>query len=208
MELSKQLLFLVATIGFFFLSTAIAEAWFIHDEVCISVSLATTLAPPLPASLSQLEDCTSSRRRKQLSNIDRWQRLHITSLSSDLTSADVQRRAHRRLHPSVGKVEAPRIFLFFFLLLMARQSSPEIDDELFNEVYGKEYTGPLGSTHNNVDAKANANKRPSANDQSDEEDQIRDPNAVPTDFTSRKLSFGKQKLRLLRGTGRREKKKK
>ncbi|XP_026665099.1 uncharacterized protein LOC103719217 [Phoenix dactylifera] len=78
---------------------------------------------------------------------------------------------------------------------MARKSSPEIDDELFNEVYGKEYTGPPGSAAKNVSTKGNTNKRPSAGTQSDEEDEPRDPNAVPTDFTSREAKVWEAKAK-------------
>ncbi|KAL0927388.1 hypothetical protein M5K25_001553 [Dendrobium thyrsiflorum] len=80
---------------------------------------------------------------------------------------------------------------------MARQPSPEIDDELFNEVYGKEYTGPMRSTSNNAEAKANASKRSLANDQSDEENELRDPNAVPTDFTSREAKVWEAKAKAI-----------
>ncbi|XP_058077955.1 uncharacterized protein LOC131226206 [Magnolia sinica] len=72
---------------------------------------------------------------------------------------------------------------------MAKKPVPEIDDELFDEVYGKAYTGPPGLTANNAQEKANSNKRPNAsanaNAESEEEDEPHDPNAVPTDFTSR-----------------------
>ncbi|XP_026662587.1 uncharacterized protein LOC103712717 isoform X2 [Phoenix dactylifera] len=78
---------------------------------------------------------------------------------------------------------------------MARSPSPEIDDELFNEVYGKEYTGPPRSTANNMSAKANTNKRPSSGSQSDEEDESQDPNAVPTDFTSREAKVWEAKAK-------------
>lgn len=80
---------------------------------------------------------------------------------------------------------------------MARQPSPEIDDELFNEVYGKEYTGPTRSASNNAEAKANAIKRPLSNDQSDEENESRDPNAVPTDFTSREAKVWEAKAKAI-----------
>ncbi|PKA54679.1 hypothetical protein AXF42_Ash000514 [Apostasia shenzhenica] len=83
----------------------------------------------------------------------------------------------------------------FMVFHMARQHSPEIDDELFNEVYGKVYTGPPGSTSNNIEEKVNASKRPSTNDQSDEEDEPRDPFAVPTDFTSREAKVWEAKAK-------------
>eukprot|EP00262_Sarcandra_glabra_P015504 TRINITY_DN4785_c0_g1_i1.p1 TRINITY_DN4785_c0_g1~~TRINITY_DN4785_c0_g1_i1.p1 ORF type:complete len:476 (+),score=96.60 TRINITY_DN4785_c0_g1_i1:169-1596(+) len=72
---------------------------------------------------------------------------------------------------------------------MAKKPEPEIDDELYNDIYAKEYTGPPGSTSNNAQERVNSNKRPqpsaNANGESDEEDEPRDPNAVPTDFISR-----------------------
>lgn len=73
---------------------------------------------------------------------------------------------------------------------MASAPSPDIDDELFNEVYGKEYTGPPGSNANAARNGGDSNKRPpqperDANAGSDGEDELQDPNAVPTDFTSR-----------------------
>lgn len=80
---------------------------------------------------------------------------------------------------------------------MARQLSPEIDDELYNEVYGKEYTGPMKSTSNNTEAKTNANKRALPNDNSDEEIEARDPNAVPTDFTSREAKVWEAKAKAI-----------
>ncbi|KAL6626508.1 hypothetical protein ACP70R_030234 [Stipagrostis hirtigluma subsp. patula] len=68
---------------------------------------------------------------------------------------------------------------------MAREPSPEIDDELFNEVYGKAYSGPVAAATNSVGPKINDEKRPLTQDKSDDEDEPRDPNAIPTDFTSR-----------------------
>ncbi|KAG9457794.1 hypothetical protein H6P81_002302 [Aristolochia fimbriata] len=72
---------------------------------------------------------------------------------------------------------------------MAAKPPPEIDDELFDEVYGKEYTGPPGSTTKNVPEITQSNKRPNEGGDgsagSDDEDELHDPNAVPTDFTSR-----------------------
>ncbi|KAF2309697.1 hypothetical protein GH714_004646 [Hevea brasiliensis] len=59
---------------------------------------------------------------------------------------------------------------------------PDIDDDDFSEIY-KEYTGPPGSVANNAQDSSKANKRSHAG--SDEEEEPRDPNAVPTDFTSR-----------------------
>ncbi|XP_072959008.1 uncharacterized protein [Typha angustifolia] len=79
---------------------------------------------------------------------------------------------------------------------MAREPSPEIDDELFNEVYGKEYTGPLRSTADISRSKDNTNKRPLDASPSDE-DETRDPNAVPTDFTSREAKVWEAKAKAI-----------
>ncbi|KAH7655126.1 Zinc finger CCHC-type protein [Dioscorea alata] len=77
---------------------------------------------------------------------------------------------------------------------MARETSPDIDDELFNEVYGKEYTGPPRPTFGSIAVKAQ-NKRSSVELQSDEDDGPRDPNAVPTDFTSREAKVWEAKAK-------------
>ncbi|KAG8045565.1 hypothetical protein GUJ93_ZPchr0008g12937 [Zizania palustris] len=78
---------------------------------------------------------------------------------------------------------------------MAREPSPEIDDELFNEVYGKAYSGPVAAATNNVTPKVNDDKRPLTHDKSDEDDEPRDPNAVPTDFTSREAKVWEAKAK-------------
>ncbi|XP_015572440.1 uncharacterized protein LOC8267309 isoform X2 [Ricinus communis] len=69
---------------------------------------------------------------------------------------------------------------------------PDIDDDDdFSQIY-KEYTGPPGSsTANNTQDRSKANKRSHAG--SDEEDEPRDPNAVPTDFTSREAKVWEAK---------------
>ncbi|RWW25347.1 hypothetical protein GW17_00010316 [Ensete ventricosum] len=78
---------------------------------------------------------------------------------------------------------------------MDRQPSPEMDDELFNEIYGKEYTGPLLSKSDSATPKGDTNKRTFSGSQSDEEDEPRDPNAVPTDFTSREAKVWEAKAK-------------
>ncbi|KAG8663615.1 uncharacterized protein LOC110613428 isoform X3 [Manihot esculenta] len=68
---------------------------------------------------------------------------------------------------------------------------PDIDDDDdFSEIY-KEYTGPPGSISNNAQDRLKANKRSNAG--SDEEEEPRDPNAVPTDFTSREAKVWEAK---------------
>lgn len=62
---------------------------------------------------------------------------------------------------------------------MANIPDPDIDDD-FRDLY-KEYTGPAGS--GSVQERAKSNKRSNAG--SDEEDEVRDPNAIPTGFISR-----------------------
>ena len=63
------------------------------------------------------------------------------------------------------------------------------DDDDFSEIY-KAYTGPLGSSAANVQEKKVNNKR--SQPSSDEEEE-RDPNAVPTDFTSREAKVWEAK---------------
>lgn len=75
---------------------------------------------------------------------------------------------------------------------MARQPSPEIDDELFNEVYGKEYTGPPRPNANSGTVNS-TNKRP-LDDHTEDEEPL-DPNAVPTDFTSREARVWEAKAK-------------
>uniref|UniRef100_A0A0D9UZ54 CCHC-type domain-containing protein n=1 Tax=Leersia perrieri TaxID=77586 RepID=A0A0D9UZ54_9ORYZ len=76
-----------------------------------------------------------------------------------------------------------------------REPSPEIDDELFNEVYGKAYSGPVATTTDNVMPRENDEKKPITLDKSDEEDGLPDPNAVPTDFTSREAKVWEAKAK-------------
>ncbi|OVA16743.1 zinc finger protein [Macleaya cordata] len=72
---------------------------------------------------------------------------------------------------------------------MEREPSPDMDDD-FNEIY-KEYTGPPGLTATTGQEKPKVNKRSHAS--SDEEEEPRDPNAVPTDFTSREAKVWEAK---------------
>ncbi|KAI5565056.1 hypothetical protein BDE02_14G098400 [Populus trichocarpa] len=72
---------------------------------------------------------------------------------------------------------------------MATRPDPDIDDD-FSEIY-KEYTGPPGSTVNSAHDMAKINKRSHVD--SDEEEETPDPNAVPTDFTSREAKFWEAK---------------
>ncbi|TVU22404.1 hypothetical protein EJB05_32098 [Eragrostis curvula] len=78
---------------------------------------------------------------------------------------------------------------------MAREPSPEIDDELFNEVYGKAYSGPVAPVTNSVMPEVNDEKKPQTSDKSDEEEEPPDPNAVPTDFTSREAKVWEAKAK-------------
>ncbi|XP_028771054.1 uncharacterized protein LOC114728331 isoform X2 [Neltuma alba] len=72
---------------------------------------------------------------------------------------------------------------------MANRPDPDIDDD-FSELY-KEYTGPPGTATTNTQEKTKSNKRSHAG--SDEEEEPRDPNAVPTDFTSREAKVWEAK---------------
>ncbi|KAK8934503.1 hypothetical protein KSP39_PZI014302 [Platanthera zijinensis] len=122
--------------------------------------------------------------------------LHAKMRKEARRSADLEEGSRMETKSGSGGKNG-RCSLVFCIRLMARQPSPEIDDELFNEVYGKEYTGPMRSASNNAEEKTNANKRTLANDQSDEEIEARDPNAVPTDFTSREAKVWEAKAKAI-----------
>ncbi|PQQ21937.1 uncharacterized protein Pyn_38355 [Prunus yedoensis var. nudiflora] len=72
---------------------------------------------------------------------------------------------------------------------METRPDPDVDDD-FSELY-KEYTGPPGSNATNTQERAKPNKRSLTG--SDEEEETRDPNAVPTDFTSREAKVWEAK---------------
>ncbi|KAI4341643.1 hypothetical protein MLD38_026341 [Melastoma candidum] len=72
---------------------------------------------------------------------------------------------------------------------MSMRSDSDNDDD-FRDLY-KEYTGPTGSNAVSVPDKVPAKKR--SHDDSDEDDGSRDPNAVPTDFTSREAKVWEAK---------------
>ncbi|KAL5795758.1 hypothetical protein ACOSQ2_000578 [Xanthoceras sorbifolium] len=72
---------------------------------------------------------------------------------------------------------------------MAKRPDPDDDDD-FSELY-KEYTGPLGSTVPRSEDGVKPNKHSQAG--SEEEEEPRDPNAVPTDFTSREAKVWEAK---------------
>uniref|UniRef100_A0A1D1YQ69 5'-3' exoribonuclease 4 n=2 Tax=Anthurium amnicola TaxID=1678845 RepID=A0A1D1YQ69_9ARAE len=84
---------------------------------------------------------------------------------------------------------------------MANNHSPELDDDgdddFFKEVYGKEYTGPPRSTNNSATDKVKPNKRLLDGTESDKEDEPLDPNAVPTDFTSREAKVWEAKAKAI-----------
>ncbi|KAK9281437.1 hypothetical protein L1049_004339 [Liquidambar formosana] len=72
---------------------------------------------------------------------------------------------------------------------MAKRPDPDDDD--FDDIY-KEYTGPpVLTTATNIQDRAKTNKRSQAS--SDEDEEPRDPNAVPTDFTSREAKVWEAK---------------
>lgn len=72
---------------------------------------------------------------------------------------------------------------------MANREDSDIDDD-FSELY-KEYTGPPRTNTTAVPDTTRTNKRSHAG--SDEEEEARDPNAVPTDFTSREAKVWEAK---------------
>ncbi|EPS70486.1 hypothetical protein M569_04279, partial [Genlisea aurea] len=71
---------------------------------------------------------------------------------------------------------------------MSNREESDVDDD-FSDLY-KEYTGPLRNNTTDAQEKTSA-KRPHTG--SDEEVEARDPNAVPTDFTSREAKVWEAK---------------
>uniref|UniRef100_M1A0S4 Nucleic acid binding protein n=3 Tax=Solanum tuberosum TaxID=4113 RepID=M1A0S4_SOLTU len=76
-----------------------------------------------------------------------------------------------------------------FFDMSSRQDS-DIDDD-FSDLY-KEYTGPVRSNTTKAQDKIVTEKRPHVGSDEEEED-ARDPNAVPTDFTSREAKVWEAK---------------
>ena len=74
---------------------------------------------------------------------------------------------------------------------MTDRRYPDIDDD-FSELY-KEYTGPPVSNATNLQDQDKTSKSSHVN--SDDEADPRDPNAVPTDFTSREAKFWEAKAK-------------
>lgn len=66
----------------------------------------------------------------------------------------------------------------------------DLDDDDFSDLY-KEYTGPPASITTNTQDKVKPSKKSHAS--SDEDEEPRDPNAVPTDFTSREAKVWEAK---------------
>lgn len=85
---------------------------------------------------------------------------------------------------------------------MAESKDEERDEEWFKEVYGKEYTGPPRPANENARDNPNVKKRPiaqtnSSAGESDEDGETPDPNAVPTDFTSREAKVWEAKAKAI-----------
>lgn len=84
------------------------------------------------------------------------------------------------------------------------------DEEWFKEVYGTEYTGPpraAGGTKRGAEPappKVTTKRPPNASD-SEEDDDPRDPNAVPTDFTSREAKVWEAKAKAVERNWKRRK---
>lgn len=76
------------------------------------------------------------------------------------------------------------------LFIMVSREDLDVDDDDFSEIY-KAYTGPQGSKADNSQERTTTNKRSHAG--SDEEEEAKDPNAVPTDFTSREAKVWEAK---------------
>eukprot|EP00252_Welwitschia_mirabilis_P008549 TRINITY_DN20479_c0_g1_i2.p1 TRINITY_DN20479_c0_g1~~TRINITY_DN20479_c0_g1_i2.p1 ORF type:complete len:470 (+),score=111.35 TRINITY_DN20479_c0_g1_i2:278-1687(+) len=81
----------------------------------------------------------------------------------------------------------------------------ERDDEFFKEIYGKEYTGPPKTSIDKSIDDSKSGKRSQAGNESDDGEQERDPNAVPTDFTSREAKVWEAKSKAAERNWKRKK---
>jgi hypothetical protein len=94
---------------------------------------------------------------------------------------------------------------------MADQLDDDGDEEWFKEVYGTEYTGPPKPPQDTrwevaPAIETNNNKRLSGNaSDSEDEDEPRDPNAVPTDFISREAKVWEAKAKAVERNWKRRK---
>ncbi|CAN1353065.1 hypothetical protein LINPERPRIM_LOCUS43022 [Linum perenne] len=71
-------------------------------------------------------------------------------------------------------------------------TTSDMDDDDFKDIY-KEYTGPVASTANVVKDVPKPNNQPQAGSEEEEGPPSVDPNAVPTDFTSREAKVWEAK---------------
>eukprot|EP00249_Psilotum_nudum_P021460 c28111_g2_i4 orf=298-1335(+) len=90
---------------------------------------------------------------------------------------------------------------------MADSKDDERDEEWFKEVYGKEYTGPPRPSSDNVGNASNTKRKNASSGagDSDKDDEARDPNAVPTDFTSREAKVWEAKAKAIEKNWKRRK---
>lgn len=87
-----------------------------------------------------------------------------------------------------------------YISLMAESKDDERDEEWFKEVYGKEYTGPVRPANDSGRDTPSTKKRSLTEaiaDEPDEDDGPPDPNAVPTDFTSREAKVWEAKAKAI-----------
>ena len=67
----------------------------------------------------------------------------------------------------------------------------EEDDDFFKDIYGRGYAGPTDGRNGGRSAPAAATQRPpvSVDETEEEAAQVRDPNELPTDFTTREAKL-------------------
>eukprot|EP01018_Ginkgo_biloba_P035443 Gb_06444 [translate_table: standard] len=87
---------------------------------------------------------------------------------------------------------------------MADPQDDEKDEEWMKEVYGKEYTGPPKPS-NLKDHDNSTVKKRTSDDESDEDEKTRDPNAIPTGFTSREAKVWESKAKSIERNWKRKK---
>ncbi|GLJ47747.1 hypothetical protein SUGI_1008460 [Cryptomeria japonica] len=88
---------------------------------------------------------------------------------------------------------------------MADPQDDEKDEEWMKEVYGKEYTGPPKPSDLKDRDNGTVKKRTASDNESDEDEKNRDPNAIPTGFTSREAKVWESKAKSIERNWKRKK---
>ncbi|KAH9298924.1 hypothetical protein KI387_030606, partial [Taxus chinensis] len=110
-----------------------------------------------------------------------------------------------QLQLRIHVVEGDKKSHLCYYLMAADPQDDEKDEEWMKEVYGKEYTGPPKPPDLKDRDNSTVKKRPASDDESDEDEKNRDPNAIPTGFTSREAKVWESKAKSIEKNWKRKK---